>query len=252
MTARPRVAICFFGLVKDYGVVAQSVTEFILAPLLRSGLQYDIYIHTYNQSNITNPRNGEADIAITPTSILRHFPQATFKRDNPIVADRIQPLDYYLRNGDPWSDNPRISMLNYIRQLYSLRAVTALWVPSARKYTYVIYLRPDVRFTTPLALNHRITTQQIAIPNFHNFGGCNDRFAYGRPNAMKAYGERLNWVDTFFTRHTQPLHAERYLLAFLQAHKLQPVLIPFHFIRVRADGKENIGDQKVRDEALQV
>jgi hypothetical protein len=250
MAVRPRVALCFFGLVKNYALTAPSVEQFILAPLRAQGYDYDVYIHTYNQLTTTNPRNAEARLAVRPVSISRSFPGATIRRDAPAMADRVHPLSYYLQGGDPWVDNPGVSMLHYSRQLYSLRQVTALWAPKAHLYTFVVYLRPDVRFTTPLGFNPRLRERQVAVPNFHNFSGCNDRFAYGRPTAMKLYGERLNWLDEFFRRHRCSLHAERYLKFFLLAHDLEPVRIPFHFVRIRADGHENRTDVVVRAEAL--
>jgi len=246
MSIRLRVALCFFGLVKDYGLVADSVEQFVLSPLRKAGYEYDIYIHTYNQPTVTNPRNGEKSVSINSSSITKFYPTAIIRRDDPTTADRLHPLEYYLRNGDPWPDNPRLSMMNYIRQLYSLHMVTSLWWPSRSHYAYVVYLRPDVRFTSPLMLNPLIRERQIAIPNFHSFTGYNDRFAYGRPLAMKTYGDRLNWVEAFFARYKCSLHAESYLKFFLQAHGMEVILIHIHFVRVRANGQENEADRSVQ------
>jgi hypothetical protein len=241
--SRPKVALCFFGLVKNYGLVAGSVEQYVLAPLRREGYDYDVYIHTYDQVFTSNARNGERNVYINPRSIATFFPGARMRRDAPEIADRVRPLDFYLQNGDPWPDNPRVSMINYVRQLYSLLEVTKLWSPRAAEYRYVIYLRPDVRFTSPLTLLPNLQDNQIAIPAFHSFMGCNDRFAYGRAATMKAYGGRMNWLEAFFTNHHTRLHAERYLLLFLQAHNIKPVWIPLHFVRVRADGNENPADR---------
>ena len=117
MTSRSRVALCFFGLVKNYEHVARSVETFILNPLSKASYDQDVYIHTYNQSTTTNPRNGEENSTVTPSSILSYFPQAVVKQDSPDKADNLRPLDYYLQNGDPWHDNPRVSMRHYVRQL---------------------------------------------------------------------------------------------------------------------------------------
>jgi hypothetical protein len=248
MSTRPKVALCFFGLVKNYELVASSVEQYVLHPLRKAGYCYDVYIHTYQQTVVHNDRNQERNASIYPSSIARYFPQATIRYDTPATADRVHPLDFYLQRGDPWPDNPRISMTNYARQLYSLKAVTALWLPHTAEYTYVIYLRPDVCFTMQLPLLP-LREKQIAIPRFHSFKGCNDRFAYGRPATMKLYGSRMNWLGTFFTSQKSCLHAERYLAFFLRAHQVEVVPIPFHFIRIRANGHENVADREARAQA---
>ena len=252
MATKPKVALCFFGLVKNYNLTAASVEQYVLAPLRKQGYDYDVYVHTYQQRLTSNPRNAESNAVVHPHSILKSFPKAVIKKEPPEVADRQRPLTWYLQNGDPWPDNPRISMQNYVRQLYSLRQVTTLWWPKAQQYVYVIYLRPDVRFTTPLTLNPGLKASQVVIPSFHNFNGCNDRFAYGRPVTMKLYGERWSWLPTYFSKHKAPLHAERYLALYLQAYGLEVVRIPLHFIRVRANGQENPSDRAAQTPSSQV
>ena len=52
-----RVAVCFFGQVKNYSFVADSVQRHVFRILDTENYTYDVFAHTYNQSSFVNIRS---------------------------------------------------------------------------------------------------------------------------------------------------------------------------------------------------
>ena len=186
------------------------------------------------------------------------------------TVDNKRPREFYLTNGNPWPGAHNNTLLFYVRQLHSLEYCTGLWAddddddeqqkeeqqqaqqassssarssrPSpasaaASPFDFVIYLRPDVRFFTPLPpLNRSLCDDEVVVPDFQHWGGVNDRFAYGRPRAMSFYGRRVRYISTYFRRHKHSLHAECFLQRFLGDHQLRVREARIRFGRVRANG----------------
>jgi hypothetical protein len=162
--------------------------------------------------------------------------------DLPQAADAGVNLSALLAHGDPWPDNPRLSLRNLARQLHSLRRATGLWLASARArgpYRFVVCLRPDLRFLAPLDLPRlapALRSSALATPGWARWGGLNDRLAFGGPAAMAAYGLRGAALPAYVAAGARP-HAERFLAAHLAARGVAHVDSAVVFQRVRAGGR---------------
>ena len=240
------IAVCFFGLVKNIDHTYHSIMKHIVDPLRHSGYHLDFYCHTYDMSTITNPRNDERNIRIHPRSIYEKFSFVASKIENPNDYTNLESdVNNALNYGEPWPENPRISLRNLFLCLRSLKLVTSLWKDKKDKYKYVIYLRPDIRFTNTLDLLSNVRHlhgQSLYTPNFQLYNGYNDRFAYGTPEAMIIYGERLDYVSTYFEKHKRALHAETYLSIYLHDMNVKVHLSSIRFQRIRADNRVACGD----------
>jgi hypothetical protein len=182
----------------------------IFEKILEDNAEFDIYLHTYNQYSISNDRSGEKNETLNPDEWKLLSPKF-FALDDPIIFEgsRIDRLmDALLRHGDSWREPPpHTSLRNVIKQLFSIHRVTELWnkqtIDSGVEYDLVFYIRPDVWFFNDLnmtdvhdALQRKDEEAVIYVPDFHSWGGVNDRFAFGRPQVMKIYGSRyLEVVD---------------------------------------------------------
>ncbi len=150
-------------------------------------------------------------------------------------VDKTLNFDAYSSAGDPWS-NGFITHKNHIRALYSLKQVTQLFATSTKTYDRVIYVRPDVRFLTPLNMTwFNCRENEILLPDFHCHP-VNDRFAICHSQAAKIYGLRFNAALKYSKIHK--LHAEEFLSHTLLFNRLLVKKIPMHFCRVRATGEE--------------
>lgn len=90
-----------------------------------------------------------------------------------------------------------------LKQLWSLRESWRLMEHNwyGNRPDWVIRLRPDCEFTTPIE-NLTITDgiaspPTVFIPTFHNFHGLCDRFAFGSYEAMEVYCNRFDNLDAY-------------------------------------------------------
>lgn len=239
----PRYALCFFGLTRSLRYTRSTIVSRVFEKLLEDNAEYDIFLHTYNQNSISNARSGEKNETLNPNEWKLLSPKR-YALDDPIPFEDsvITPMmTSLLRSGDPWKEPPpHNSLRNVIKQLHSLHRVTQLWSEEmpADYYDLVFYLRPDVWFFNDLNLTDVQEARQVGsviyVPNFHSWGGVNDRFAFGRPEVMKLYGSRflqvLNYTKLF------PLHAETFLLHVLAWHNVTIKTTDILFERVRSNG----------------
>ena len=259
-----RLALCFFGQVKNIEEGhSQKLLTNVIRPLTTFYPQIDLYLHTYNMQSFSNPRNGEHNVTIDVAASLERL--ITMLREmappgrvllkglnvtEPIDADRhFRPLEFYLSRGDPW-DNEGISMLNLLRQLYSLDQVTQQWEHDKAPdyYTAVIYTRPDLLFHTRLPLvasengtQHALSMNTLYAAPFDDELGqaLNDRFSFGTPDVMRIYGHRMHSIEAYFERYPEaPLWSEKFLHKLMvEMHGFAYTRLEnFWFSRVRADG----------------
>ena len=84
------------------------------------------------------------------------------------------------------------SVHHLLCQLNSVAAVTRLWRAAGTAYDAVVYLRPDVYFNCPFPVDvlETLADNTVYVPDFHHWGGLNDRFAMGKPRVVEHWGER--------------------------------------------------------------
>jgi hypothetical protein len=54
-----RVALAFYGLTRSLEYTVDSIKQNVMAPLTAAGIEYDVYLHTYDLQVIDNERSGE-------------------------------------------------------------------------------------------------------------------------------------------------------------------------------------------------
>jgi len=245
------VALCFWGLCRSTDLVLESIERCILEPLRSAGVVVTVYLHTYTlYKPYTNSRSGEFNLQLKNTNWKLLQPNCYSIEDQDTV-DKHLHLESYRTKGDPWYDDrtpdsiPFSTLDNHIRSLWSLKQVTSLWCKSKENYTRVIYLRPDVRFQTPLKIEwiKDPLASIVLIPDFHHVHKCNDRFAIGEPAAMKVYGGRFDAAYEYSRRMS--LHSEKFLYDTMTGKGYVFATIRFRFRRIRADGKVCEGDKDI-------
>jgi hypothetical protein len=242
-----KVALCFWGICRSTNLTIESIQKYIFQPLKESGIDYDIFIHTFTHNNsYSNPRANETNIYLNNTLWKLLEPHKIIIEDQDEI-DKQLDLKKYRKNGNPWNDDNSsfITLDNHIRALWSLKQVTSLWKINKQEYSSIVYLRPDVRFLRPIHVSWLTCKDihSIKIPNFHLIDSCNDRFAIGSPYTMSIYGNRYDTAYQFSL--SKPLHSERFLAHTLITHKINIEYIPFKFIRVRANGYPNNEDMNL-------
>lgn len=233
MTARPTVALCFFGLPRSFNTTLPSIVQRLVEPL-RSATNLSLFVHTYNISRVTNLRSGEFNAPIRVADVLQLAPDILEIANERDVLNAL-PGNFCRRHGDPWQNGYR-SFQNYMCQLHSLRRLSDI-VLAARAFDFVLFARLDVYYFTALDVVQLLNAVDgsVYVPHFHNFGGVNDRFAFGRRDPMLLYGTRQLSIATYCD--TFQAHAEKYLRWFLQRNRIAIRRTPMLFGRVRGSGE---------------
>lgn len=238
------IAICFFGLTRSLKYTFQNILDNIYGVLDEHKIHYDVYLHTYNLTNLTNPRSNEHQIALNASEYALLRPTYYHIGDQSSFFNVLNMSDY-LKRGDAWKDNGH-SAQNVLCQYQSLNLVTEMWLMRQEETSYdlILYLRPDLLYNrlNVSDLWYAYEHQCILLPNYHQFGGYNDRFAVGPPYKMRVYGQRIQWLREY--AQGRVLHGESFL-----KHLLTPLHPEETFSlrgkRIRANGMMNPGDRDI-------
>jgi len=205
----------------------------------------DVFLHTYNQSVLSNPRAGELNVTLDIFEWQMLEP-IRFQIDRPETADRVYDAEYYIRYGEPWKMFSDVTLRNMLRQLYSIeqcyRLIESYSKEKAKQYDFHIFSRPDVHYLPPGIPDIRPLVKGSASVATRFY----DRFAAGHPQAIKVWAHRM-LSATNFLEDTKPgvgLHAEKLLLYHLKKNNVSLIEIQhFCFFRVRANG----ATEEIRD-----
>lgn len=243
-----KVAICFFGLTRSLKITLDSIEKNIFAPLKNHGIPYTTLLHTYKLNGAySNPRAGEQDLILDVDEYKLLEPTYHMVESKEAVKRKLD-VEKYRTHGNPWGKEKRAipgdfsTLDNHILYLWSLKQLTTMWSDSKMRYSHIIYCRPDVLYKVPLEIPWfsfapNSKKQPILIPNFGLCGNVNDRFALGRPEQMRLYGNRFDDALAYSKKH--PLASEAYLIATMRRHRIKYEHVNFYFIRVRANGKKD-------------
>lgn len=165
----------------------------------------------------------------------------------PTVLKKVE--DHYIDEGDLINGkNCRLKtgVQPYLQQLYGLKMCNRLRVNYAKQmdihYDCVIRCRPDILFLKPLEGNiEKLDLNYIYLPDFHQFDGCNDRFAIGNESNMSIYLNKfdhfhdysLNWLKK--NKNTIPVSGEMFTAGHLREHNIKTRTMPVRFNRVRTN-----------------
>ena len=157
--------------------------------------------------------------------------------DNQDEVKRNLNLNAYKSNPDPWNTK-YVTVENFICAMYSKSRVVDMIKRSNSKFDYIIFLRPDVQYLTPLdtRIFSQANSKTLLIPDFHKYSNFNDRFCIATYENGLLYGDLFKFMLEY-SKHKQ-LHSETFQNYYMrQIYKLNVIFIPFYFNRVRADGR---------------
>lgn len=234
-----KIAICFFGQVKNFNSVTyDNYYQNIIDPLLSKDHEIEYYLVTYNNTKYTNPWSNE-DNTIDYNSINSFFAfQHTTILD--IHSQTIQDIDIFVCNelskrgyAKEWGHFGQQLTMNSIRQLYGLSTLYPIVKDKYKKY---IMVRPDCEFLNTLDETLLHNQSNLCVPNFSHWGGYNDRFAIVDNTGLQTYTSRYDEIISSPVEY----HAERYLKSIID--KYQNTLYcfdHFKFLLLRANGTKS-------------
>jgi hypothetical protein len=252
-------AVLLHGIVhRSLGHVVDSLREKLLAPLARLG-EVDIFFHSWDIPEITNPRAGEHGVAVDPGEVARWLPEAHGIFESQEEFDRTIDWDpLFVKNpmrfctGD--EAGARATLMNFRRALESQhRAWDFFTRMKTRSYARVIATRPDLKFLQELEIPEELALPELQdspashrlwVPRFHAWGGVNDRFALGREESIGIWSRRTAFVDGCLLNPGDS-NPEWFLMKWLERNRIRPSLLDFVFQRVRANGEVTERDRNL-------
>ncbi|MFC1858078.1 hypothetical protein ACFL9U_08610 [Thermodesulfobacteriota bacterium] len=162
---------------------------------------------------------------------------------NPRVLKIVE--DQHIDEGDLVNgENCRLKtgVQPYLQQLYALKMCNILRLSYEKQmyisYDCVIRSRPDIMFTAALPNIEDLDLDNIYLPDFHHFDGCNDRFAIGNPANMNVYFNKFDcfqeYVHDYLKTKGVALSAEMFTILHLQKNNIPTKTLPIRFNRVRS------------------
>lgn len=229
-----RVAVCFWGICRSTDSTLPSIETFIYEPLRKAGIEYDVFVHTFSITGRYINKRAKEDTYLN-NSLFKLLKPSRYVIEEQEYVDANLDFENFRSKGDAWN-NEFQTLDNHIRALYSLSIVSQMWIGQG-DYDYIIYVRPDVRFKTPIKIDwlSGLSENEIIMPHFHRLP-VNDRFAIAKPTAATIYGMRYLASQKFASKY--PLHAETYLDFILKSNGIQEKTVSFPFNRVRVGGEE--------------
>ncbi len=229
-----RITVCFFGITRSLRYTQASIEANILEPARNLG-DLRVCAHFFKQTQIDNPRSGEAGQLDTEEYQLLSYDNLELEApDACLEQNGFEALKTF---GDEWDDEFR-SLRNLVHQLHSLNRVTEAALAEASDV--VLFCRPDLLYFDSLgsAIERSLAAPKplVQLPWWQSWrGGVNDRFAIinGR-DAVAAYGKRIEQALPYCTSHQAPLHAERLLADALRDQDVREVGL--RASRMRFDG----------------
>ena len=239
------MCICFFGLTRSLKHTIGYIQENILSVLHANRCNYDIYLHTYNLARLTNKRNREFNCSLDRDEWKLLNP-VKYQIDDQSEFDKTIDIRDYLRHGDPWPENPKVSLLNLLRQLNSLRQVNKLVNSSGKVYDCFLYLRPDLKYVENVDIkivNSILSNRDKKIvftPGWQFKQGVNDRFFIATESASNIIAARFNDAKDYAKHHQ--LHSETFLGYIIKKYSIKHNFTAQKAIRIRANGHPNPAD----------
>lgn len=237
-----KVCICFYGLVqRSLKYTIESIETNIINILKSNNIEYDIYLHTYNSNICHSIRSGENNISVNPDDykLLNpyHFIIESYEK-----ADNF--INYKKYKDKTFNDNYN-TMLNWIREMYSIKQVTTLWQDKKNEYDFFLYLRPDLIYVTTLPivyiqkkLNMSYNKNILFTVPWGKSNGLNDFIGIGNYNAIVYWANRIYTFDEYMT--TINYNAEKHIQFICEKYNINNIDLPMLFYRKRSTGKSVI------------
>ena len=224
-------ALLFYGLpIKFNEIVYPSVKKYIID----TNPACDIYVHTYNVSKIYQSMNQDANTDV-------HINEVYTMTDNVLITDvDNKNASHYLKYACGMKCNNKgyemtdISLANMIKSWQSIEYVWN-FANSKKLYDRIGIFRMNVEYKSPIVIDDK----PAVVPEFHSWGGFNDRVFYGNHNMVKKWVYRFASIEDFVKTKSikkNRLHPEtfiKYLLRDVNVYKEKMC-----FNRVRNNGKK--------------
>ena len=241
-TLQLKFCICFFGVVsRSLEFTINSINKNILNVLSQNNIKTDIFVHDMIVKQFISNRAGDNNTIKDNSKLLESLNcnNLFYDKTEQIEFDREFNWKKTIKYG--YMENNYNTHQNAIRQLYSLKKVTHMWQNKNKKYDLYIYLRPDLLYINKIdikmILNTLLHTPYLGTPNWHRWGGINDRIYMGNKHIMDIIGNRLDYVEDYINKKNTFYHPEKFLKYITVRNNIKCITVDLKGKRVRSNGK---------------
>ena len=237
---KKKVAVLFFGLTRSVTDTIESIQQCIFQPILDAGMEYDVFMHTYQIHGSYHNRWSNEHVKKYDNEQYKLLNPKYFVSDiqEEILSNVIRIENYFTHLGC-WTgfqeDLTRFLIRNMVLALYSKKRITEILEEHIEEYDYVIITRPDLKFTDPIpftSIISQLTEHNIAIPSQEWWAGCNDKVCICKPNIGLYVGKLSDHLLEYSTHKS--IVSERYFKDMLDALEIGIIPCELHFDTIRA------------------
>lgn len=236
------VGVLFFGLARDLRATIGSIRAMVREPNDTPEVRLSVFAALNLVDRVVSPRAREHGVPIDPAQIfdLQADAYELVRQDDATIEESLAAAK---RQRDAFS-NDWASIRNLLHQLTSLRRGWRLMrraqaqTPGLR-FSHYLFLRPDLEYLDPIHIAETAARfpgpGSLVVPDWHSWGGLNDRIALADPVAAEVYANRIAQIPDVVAR--RPLQAEQLLAFAVERAKLKVGALAVRARRVRADGR---------------
>lgn len=235
------IALLFWGLARSLKYTLPSIQKNVFDVLKENSYSFDIFFHTYSVESVYTNNRANEHIKLDNKEYMLLNADYVHIDDRDVTMERLN-ISGYRTHGDPWNTKFQ-SFDNFVLAFYSKHMVYHMMLDTGKKYKYVVFLRPDVKYVNSFPIHCFEGLDKnpwtVYVPNFSIYWRMNDRFAVTSPECAGCIG---NIFETMLedSKHIE-LHSEAYMYLKLRQKKVDVIYINnFLFHRVRANGHEVI------------
>ena len=246
-----KIAILFWGLNRSLEQTYDSINKKIFDVLKKNKVEYDVYMHTYRLDISENSRTVDSNTVNFDSYKLLN--PTYFIWDNQDEIIKNINLNQYHVGRDVWNNNYQ-TVDFFVLAWYSKYIITKKLkknIKKGKKYDAVLYIRPDVKFLQSFNFAWLSTIRNNSniaiIPDFHHWGGYNDRMLLSNTKISIRYGFGFKKIIEYTAlkkikkKYIISEHFNRFLLQKLDV-KIMPVF--FFFKRIRPNNTIAREDEK--------
>lgn len=235
-----RICVALFGLNRSLPWTFRSIRNCLILPLERSGAEVKVYAHFNLPANIDNPRSGERVQSFENRGV------ELVRYDSVIVESQcdakvMDAFAVFARHDLQCSDLSGATHRNLLHQFRSLSAVFEL-IERCEEGTVdaVLFARPDLHYLDRFPVVEAMSAIQenrydLLTPQWHQWGGLNDRIGFCNWKAARVYANRLSMIEEVVSLG-RPMNSEAILHYAVQKHALKNGALSMRGARVRSGG----------------
>lgn len=236
-------AIVYFGLTRSTKKIYESHINNIFNILKNNNLTYKTFMHTWKT------KNGKQKV--WENTIPQEIDYNEYKYLSPDFY-KIDSQEDYIENVDmnnyfykeiydtighchegEWLPGLVTNHLCALESQKRCLEMVEEYVKEGNKFTYVMFVRPDVLIRNKLPLNEILLKScDIMIPNNEHHEGYNDRFSIINYENAHIYGKRINEIAEFRKTNGR-IVSEKYVKFIITKYNLKLNFINFRFDIIR-------------------